>query len=469
MGKSQTSFSANAPLYILICFVCIVFTIGGGARDDIESLIILRPIAALALTYAAIVVVPGQIKTYSGLWWFAAAGTAMVALHLVPLPPSVWTALPNRELSQAAGNAVGLDQPWRPISLVPYRTFNSLFALLVPLAGLALMTVLKPAQQYRLLVVVILIGIVSAILGMLQLVGPPKGAFYLYRITSDGYGVGLFSNRNHHSMFLACCIPLLAAYAASRSRASAGHSTGMDRLTKIGAIFCGIFFFLLILVNGSRSGLIMAVLGLASVPLIMGYGSAIKRRKINRRLIAAVGGVGALLIVTFTWFSRNESWVRLANMGGDEELRLKVWPPILDTALDYFPVGSGFGTFVEVYKVAEPDELLSPVYLNHAHNDWLEVLLTGGLPAMLFLAACVAGWIFAVRKIFANGGESKTGKLYARLGAVITFLLVVGSLVDYPLRTPSLSLFFVISAAWMYGGMRQSRIRASAAAEEHGR
>ena len=58
------------------------------------------------------------------------------------------------------------------------------------------------------------------------------------------------------------------------------------------------------------------------------------------------------------------------------------WPVAVVTsqaALANMPAGSGFGTFVPVYEMHAPRTMLRSYYVNHAHNDWLELWLTGGL------------------------------------------------------------------------------------------
>ena len=42
---------------------------------------------------------------------------ALMAIQLIPLPPGIWTALPGRERYLEAAAAIGIPQPWRPISL----------------------------------------------------------------------------------------------------------------------------------------------------------------------------------------------------------------------------------------------------------------------------------------------------------------------------------------------------------------
>ena len=54
--------------------------------------------------------------------------------------------------------------------------------------------------------------------------------------------------------------------------------------------------------------------------------------------------------------------------------KVRALPTIERLIAAYAPWGSGLGTFEQVFKLHEPDALLSPSYLNHAHNDWLELV-----------------------------------------------------------------------------------------------
>ena len=53
--------------------------------------------------------------------------------------------------------------------------------------------------------------------------------------------------------------------------------------------------------------------------------------------------------------------------------------------------GSGFGTFVPILQAYERPADILVFFINHAHNDWLELTLEGGILAVLLLAAWLLG------------------------------------------------------------------------------
>ena len=283
--------------------------------------------------------------------------------------------------------------------------------------------------------------------------GPPRGPLYLYRITNIGAGVGLFANRNHQAVVLASTIVMIGWYAASLPPSSKRF------MPKFFGSIATIFVLVpLILVIGSRAGLLLMVPGLCLAFLFIYIGqrpieARHKDRNHRRRnrihLLRRVSALAAILAIVgisglSVLLSRSAAYDRLFGANDLSALRFQLLPTIFNMIKEYMPWGSGFGSFEYVYKMYEPQELLNPSYLNQAHNDWLQYPLEGGWPAM-FIAIIAIGW-FALRLI-------EMGKNWRALGhrnfraimcvAVIAFMLAA-SIVDYPLRVPSIMAIFVV-------------------------
>src|SRR5690606_19187537 len=102
------------------------------------------------------------------------------------------------------------------------------------------------------------------------------------------------------------------------------------------------------------------------------------------------------------------------------------------------------------YQIYEAPSNIHRAYVNHAHNDYLELILEGGAPAVLLIATyfmLLAWQIPALR----NSPFQK-----AALVAVV--FVLIHSLVDYPLRTFALTLTFgYLNAVVFHSGFRQRR------------
>jgi O-antigen ligase len=453
----QTKFRTTLamPFWALVIFLFLTFFTGGGSRADIKSLIVLRPAAVAFCGIGLWRLKWEHVKAYRFLFGMAAAIFALVLSHLIPLPPSVWGALPGREIITEIDKVAELGEVWRPISMVPSATWNALYSLFVPLAVLLLGAQLTREERFKLLPWVLGLGLFSGFWGILQVVGAPDGPLYLYNVTNNGSAVGLFSNRNHQAIFLASLFPMLAVYSSS-VRSSEKANFGL--LLAIGA---GIVLVPLLLITGSRAGLLLGLGGLLSAMLLFnkpGNPASRKSMKADSYVYYGLAAFGVLLVGALTIItSRAESVRRLFESGQTEQDRFLAWVPITKLAGKYFPVGSGAGSFVEIYQIDEPDELLSELFFNHAHNDWLELILTTGLPGLILLGLAVAVWAQTGIKSLRRPLKKSKEVSFKRLGSVTILIMALGSIGDYPLRAPSLVCIFVIAALWLAGDPDHSR------------
>ncbi len=453
--KAKFLKAKAVPYWALVAFLILTFLTGGASRADVQSLIILRPAAVIFCGIGLWSLQWEHVKAYRFFFGMAAAIFALVLSHLIPLPPSIWGALPGRGIITEVDKASGLGAVWRPVSMVPSATWNAFYSLFVPLAVLLLGAQLDREERFKLLPWVLGLGLFSGFWGILQVVGDRQGPLYLYDVTNNGSAVGLFANRNHQAILLASLFPMLGVYASS------GVKTN-ERVTVRGliALSGGAVLIPLLLVTGSRAGLIAGMSALASIPLLYRRPATtvqLKRKGDKPDLRWLLGILAILFLAGLTVImSRAEALQRI--MASDQlgESRFLAWQPIAQMAWKYFPFGSGIGSLVEIYQIDENYELLDFAYLNHAHNDWLEVYLTAGFSGLILLGlafvALTRGALAALRVPLAAGRAVS----FARLGATTILILALGSIGDYPLRAPSLACVFVIAALWLAGDRDQS-------------
>lgn len=429
--------TARRDLVLPVAFV-LFFVLGGGSRDDILSLLILRPLSIAVLGYAALVATAAEWRIHKA----ALAGILfLVALHfaqLLPLPPDLWASLPGRE--QAVENLRAADFPlgWRPISLVPFQTWNSLFALAAPVSiWLLAISALDRRRHSRLVAVVAGLALLSALLGLLQVASGYDSGLYFYRITSNAFGVGLFANRNHNGFFLATALPMIGYIVGEAQRA------GMKPIAAFAALgVCTTVLFLGVLFAGSRGGLILFAIGMAATLFMVELPKFARAKVLPRGAVLIALGVAAVSIAVFV--NPSNTFSRFSEVNSTDELRFEIWPIAWAQIWTFFPWGAGMGTFVENYQLAETSDLLRPTYINHAHNDWIEILMDAGVGGMVLLLGGALLWIQGLWRVL---GGKVTGRL-PLLGLVVIAMLALGSFLDYPLRTPALASLFALAAAW---------------------
>ena len=441
---------AGLQFWVLAAFLVLVFFVGGSARADVQSLALLRPFSIGICGFALWTIRREHLASYK--WLFVAAGAvfAYVSLYLVPLPPSIWNDLPGRSILQEIDKSAALGHIWRPLSISPGLTWNSFYSLFTPLAVFLLGAQITRTEKFLLLPVLLALGVLSGLWGLLQSINNSQEALYLYRITNKGFAVGLFANRNHQAILLSALFPILAVYASN------GVRSVEQGMVKAGiALAVGVVLVPLLLVTGSRAGLVIGFLGLASIIFVYRTPKITtpkkrKLQKFNQFHGVIIFGV-IMLAATTILMSRAEAVRRLIEPGQFDDLRLQAWKPIADAAVRFFPIGTGPGTFVPVYQLVEPTDLLRTGYLNQAHNDWLDLLLTGGAVGATLVIFLIAGFARLAWSALRADIHSSRDVVFARLGIIIVVIFAAASIVDYPLRTPALGSVFVVALLWLTG------------------
>ena len=456
LGEIQAALAGDrGRFYAFSAFMIIVFFTGGSSRDDVQSLVLLRPVAALFAGYALTCVARDQLKGRLFPIYIALTLVGLMVLQLIPLSPAVWPSLPGREIFGDIADLAGIEQPWRPLSLSPSRTLNSLFSLIIPISAMMLYLNLEDSRRDQAVAVIMFLALVSALWATFQLAGPSRGSLYLYRITNNGDAVGLFANRNHQAALLAATIVILGWYAASQ--APAIRLAALRFYGSIAAIFV---LVPLIFITGSRAGLLLMAPALVVAMFLIYSGrftnervpsaknSRRKKQKFASRQIIlscsliAVGGIAALSI----YFARSLAFDRLIGSSEVEGLRAQLLPTLLKMVGDFLPWGTGFGTFEHVYRIYEPQELLRPNYLNQAHNDWLQFLIEGGFAAILIGVAALAWAGLQCVRLAKNWSASRYEKYTVVMAGMVMLLFLAGGVGDYPLRTPTLIAVFAVMA-----------------------
>lgn len=449
--------SARGRWVMATAFVAIIALMGGSSRSDIASLPFLRAFAVL-FAFGAVAMTPASAwRSLKMPLLLLAALAVWMVVQLVPLPSDVWRNLPSRDIIFKMDALLGHGDRWRPISLTPSLTLNSLLSLVVPFAALLVAAAAPVEQRERLWWLIWGFAVASSAFALMQFVAGPRSAFYLYRITNEEGLVGLFANRNHQAFLLALAI-VAASWLIVKDMVRKQRKPLV--IAALGSSIA--LFFVLILITGSRLGLLCGTLALILSFVVVRWGYRFRHQPVNQlrtaksarwdRLIrislTLVPVVIVVIVGLMTYLSgRASSITRMLGNSGDTaaEMRLEALSTVTELLRGQWLWGSGFGSFAKAFQVVEPDALLRPTYFNHAHNDWLQFPIEGGLPAMV-IALTAIGWLAwtilrAIRQRTGSGGPATIEQV--TLATCFVFL-AIGSLVDYPLRQPSLMMVFAV-------------------------
>lgn len=428
------------PLFIVLALYLLVLLLAGGAsRMTVSGQIVVRFVSfaylcGLALWWP-------RARSFGGrpILFLLVAANALLLIQLVPLPPSIWHALPGRDVFVVPG----IDSmTWRPIAIVPSAAVNAVISLIVPLVTYLLMVAMPRSQEHRIAGLLLSFVVIDMLLGLVQLSGVP---FHDPFVNGQGSVAGTFANRNHFALILAIGC-LLAPVWALRGE----HRPTWRLFVAIGLLP---LLVLTILASGSRAGMLVGMIGLAGGGfLVRGHIRTILKpypRWIGPALIVSlILAIGILILLSIDQ-GRASSISRVLTVGADSDsdMRKRALPTVLAMLRTYFPIGAGFGGFDVLFRIHEPDALLKPTYFNRVHNDLLEVVLDGGIAGAALLLAGLGWWLYATILAFRAGSE----RIFSRVGGLMILLIIVASIVDYPARTPMVMGWLIIAAIWLHG------------------
>ena len=378
---------------------------------------------------------------------------AVAAAGLVPLPPALGRALSpaaihvDRVLSLAAP-AAAESASWRPLSIDPLSTIWA-----VSLAGAAVLvffcarTTFERAGGVRLVARgVAWIGLILSIVTFLQRSLSPHLFYGIWRPvarTDTPNPLGPFLNRNDLATWLILAIPLTAGYAAARVQSRGTFDRGRveelidERMVVIAGSLC--LMMGLLLASASRSGIVGGGVGLLML-LVVG-----RRRLTTPQFVGMVGALAAVAVVATAYVSLPALTARFGDALAPDlgRGRLAIWRQIWPMTRAFWRVGVGVGAFERGMIAYQPRPF--ELFINQAHDEYLQVLTEGGVALALPVAVTIAiGCREAATRLRAD--HAPVG--WMRAGAMGGMAAVaVQSVWDTGLRMPANAILFAVLAA----------------------
>jgi O-antigen ligase len=434
--RPKSHISLPQAALFLILFAMLV--VGGGSSYVPIFRMASQLLGIIVLAIVAMTVQPTSIfRADPAQALFGFAIMLLFAVHLYPLYPETWTTMPGRGLFAAGDMLIfGLPQN-RPLSLDPEETVAAALFFIPALAAWLLVRS-GPAGTRLWLLAWFCFLLISLTLSLVQSLSH-AGEFRFYDNSHNSVPVGLFANRNHQAAAMACGIPFAAAWHRLGKQNGSLASPWVFPLSAL-ALTIGT------LLTASRAGAVLLLPTLGSSVAIAYAQTSGSTPDSRQRWLKGFGIALAIIAGLVVMIRATNAGGRLAavfsrGLFGDDS-RWRFWPAAWNGIETYWPWGSGLGTFPRAFEVREPGTVLSPLYLNHAHNDWLELAFDSGLPGVLLAAAFLLWLAWRLRAVILAGLDKAP---LAAAAGLVTIILMLHSLCDYPLRTETIIACFAAS------------------------
>lgn len=289
---------------------------------------------------------------------------------------------------------------WRTLSADPYETRRVALRLIaLTLAGALLLRYTSNRRRLRALILtIIVVAITSAVFGLTRLLThrDPQGYLILSRLRpTEGYGQ--FFNRNHFPFLMEMALGLVLGLLAVESGGR------REKIFKYFVLALPIWTGLIL--SNSRGGilsmlcqmLLLALIYKTASPATGGAGleswappPPLRQRRGRALATRALFGSALLGVLIFgtIWIGGDPLISRLEllpeemsrDQSGTGGSRGEIWAASWRLIAAHPMVGSGFGGYW--VAITEYHDATGEIALHQAHNDYLELLASGGLVAL---------------------------------------------------------------------------------------
>ncbi len=355
-----------------------------------------------------------------------------------PLASPVWAAV-----------AADLGLSGGAVSVSPGATIQSIPSLLTPFLvfGTAALLSSDDTQGLRTWRSLAAIGIVLALFGLLRFYLFPDLRLFSQDHLSQGVVTSVLVNRNNAAtLFGLTALATLGLFFWQLARTDRHlvlrdirrpSPAGLKRhwpllLTLLALCATLVALFL----TRSRGGVLISVLALSGALLLIIYKLS-WRELTSQRKWTAMGIVGLVAIVGFGAFG--QLTIMRAEIAGYDESRDCLYRDVTTAIGDYPLLGTGFGTFEDVYPTYRQADCGIYGVPEKAHNAYLEAYLGLGLPFALLL---VAG-LLVLYRIYTTGIRQRRRLRFIPIVSLAALALMLGhSAVDFSIQIHGVAVYF---------------------------
>ncbi len=378
---------------------------------------------------------------------------AYILFQLVPLPPFVVEFLsPGAFLIHEKAFALTETHAWMTLS-VNHRAGLSEFFRYGTYVLFYLLTVQLLKEKDTLQAMVLFIAVFGGFLAfssILQFYLTKDMALWFRYSPTNSIIVGPYVNHNHYAGLMEMIFPIvLALFFFYRPRiGKTSFFRGIAEMLSqekanihilIGS--SALLILVSIFVSLSRGAMISTAFSLVLFFFLL------LKRKISRGNTAMVVGLVVVASLAIGWFGWDQILDRFAKIktaqGVVYEARLDFWKDSSNIIRDFKLTGSGLGTFIHIYPPYK--SLIDDLTLTHAHNDYIELLVEGGIISFSLITAFLVTWFRKTYKGFLRRRDAFSIYLYMGSLTAITAILI-HSFTDFNMHIGANGLWFFFVA-----------------------
>jgi len=256
---------------------------------------------------------------------------------------------------------------------------------------------------------------------------------------------GTFVNKNHFASYLSLTLPVSIGVLIQRMAMVRGNrARGALDATVIPNTYTVLSLVTLMVVGLVLSKSLGAVLSLVFALMLM-----LLYRWGARNSMFHIGFLLSLAVFPFVLLFVNSLYskelVSLASSSISAQARIVQWADVVESLKHLFLTGSGVGSFEDYFEPYK-SSVLGRYRYDHAHNDYLEILVTRGLVGVSLLYAIIGSAFVGYRRQ-CKGDFAPLDMTFFMMWSIIAFCLHM--LVDFNFHIPANQLIFVLLLSYV--------------------
>jgi O-antigen ligase len=364
----------------------------------------------------------------------------LILFQLLPLPSGLLKILSPKTYALRSALSFEPSALSFPLSFFPFLTQIEFFKWLT-LIGLFIFLLrwnsLKQGNRTikQLIIVVMMVGVLESLYGMFEFFSGHHHILNLDGSALISSVTGTFINRNYLAGYLLMVIPLSVGYLFSREAISTNRFMGwrhwlssLDGKTLLIG-FSVIVMILGLLFSASRMGILSLLLSFSLISFL--FRNPEKGKRFSKTVVLIFG----LALLWAAWIGLDAVIGRFFTVSEGFEERWKFWVNTFQIFKDFPILGSGLGTFIQVFPMYRSFYITGMV--THAENDYLQLASEVGLLGIgLLLITFLFLFFKGVSRIRTMSYENP--KRYIGIGGLVGILaLMFHSLVERNIQIPS--------------------------------
>ncbi|MBI5376817.1 MAG: O-antigen ligase family protein [Candidatus Schekmanbacteria bacterium] len=394
---------------------------------------------------------------------FVISFIALIIFQMLPLPVSLVKLFSPHtvELVRHLISDTSANPRFLKISIVPWETQGELIKVLTyAMIYLLIINNFNSLHKMKkILVSISIIGGIEAVYGLIQYISGDEMLFRFTRLDhAKGRLIGTFPSADHFSAYLQMCIFCTLGYLmyiGDFGGFASGRKQKLSFIDKVRRFFLeddkwegkvALFISIIsmctaIVFTKSRAGMLSLIISIICFTFIT-------RIKFSSKWSVAI--VGIILVITVligAWIGMTPVFDRYFQINPNEEFeegRPSIWVSTFNIFRDFPIFGSGLGTFVHMYPSYTTRN--NQGWVNHAHNDWLEILSDTGIAGF---GIVIAGFFYLTFKGFFKIFITKEKQLiWVFIGNYMAiFSIAIHCITDFNLKTTADSFLLVVIIA----------------------